>query len=78
MANFRKFSSKHFSKFNTLNFGIGGDKIQNVLWHITNLPLPSSLQYIIIHYGTSNIWHNDLEVISDHLINLAQFTKKNC
>ena len=31
IANFSKFSSifdKHFLKFNTLNFGIGGDKIQ--------------------------------------------------
>ena len=66
-ANFSKLSSifdKHFSKFNALNFGIGGDKIQNVLWCINTIP---SLQYIIIHCGTSNIGHNDPEVFSDSL-----------
>ena len=74
IANFRKFSpifDKHFSKFHPLIFGIGGDKIQNVLWRINNMSLPPSLQYIFIHCGTNNIGHNDPEVISDGLINLA-------
>ena len=35
------------------------------------MPLPLFLQYIIIHYGTSNIGRNDPEAISDGLINLA-------
>ena len=38
--------------------------------------LPPSLQYIVIHCGTNNIWHYDLEVISDGLINLAHLIKK--
>ena len=78
-ANFSKFSSlfdKHFSKFNTLNFGIGGDKIQNVLWHINNMSLQPSLQYIIVHCGTSDIGYNDPEVISDGLIDLARVIRK--
>ena len=40
--------------------------------------LPPSLQYIVIHCGTNNIWHYDLEVISDGLINLAHLIKKKC
>ena len=79
IANFRKFSpifDKHFSKFHPLIFGIGGDKIQNVLWRINNMSLPPSLQYIFIHCGTNNIGHNDPEVISDGLINLARVIKK--
>ena len=78
-ANFRKFSpifDKYFSKFRPLNFGIGGDKIQNVLWRINNMSLPPSLQYIFIHCDTNNIGHNDPEVISDGLINLARVMKK--
>ena len=35
-----------------------------------------SLQYIFIHCGTNNIGHNDPEVISDGLINLARVIKK--
>ena len=79
IANFSKFSpifDKHFSKFHPLNFGIGGDKIQNVLWRIINMSFPLSLQYIFIHCGTNNIGHNDPEVISDGLINLARVIKK--
>ena len=79
IANFSKFShifDKHFSKFYPLNFGIARDKIQNVPWRIINMSLPPSLQYIFIHYGTNNIGHNDPEVISDGLINLARVIKK--
>ena len=78
-SNFSKFSSifdKNFSKFNTLNFGIGGDKIQNVLWRMNNMSLPPYLQYIFIHCGTNNIGHNDPEFISDGLINLVWVIKK--
>ena len=74
IANFSKFSSifdKPFSKFRPLNFDIRGDKIQNVLRRINIMSLPPCLQYIFIHYGTHNIGHNDPEVISDGLINLA-------
>ena len=62
IANFSKLSSifdKLFSKFHPLNVGIGGDKIQNVLWHVNNMYLPPFLQYIFIHCGTNNIGHND-------------------
>ena len=40
------------------------------------MSLPPSLQYIFIHCGTNNIGHNDPEVISDGLINLARVIKK--
>ena len=31
---------------NTINCGIDGDKIQNVLWRAENIPLPKSLEYV--------------------------------
>ena len=40
------------------------------------MSLSPSLQYTFIHCGTSNIGHNDPEVISDGLINLARVIKK--
>ena len=49
IANFRSFSpifDKRFSKSHPLSFGIGEDKIQNVLWCINNMSLPPSVQYI--------------------------------
>ena len=42
------------------------------------MSLSPSLQYIFIHCGTNNIGHNDPEVISNGLINLARVIKKKC
>ena len=50
IANFDKCSNifdKFFLPFCTLNFGFNGDKIQNVLWHLCNMTLPASVEYII-------------------------------
>ena len=45
-ANFSKFNptfDKHLSKFHRLNFGIAGDKTQNVLGRTNNMYLPHFL-----------------------------------
>ena len=64
-----------FSSFGALNFGISGDKIQNVLWRMRNMTLPSSTKYVIIHCGTNNLGHNSPIHIAEGLINLANTLK---
>ena len=32
---------------NTINCGVGDDKVQNVLWRAKNIPLPQSLEYVV-------------------------------
>ena len=52
IANFDKCSDifdKFFLPFHTVNCGISGDKIQNVLWRVYNMNLPASVEYVIIH-----------------------------
>ena len=60
----------HFSKHNTLNFGIPGDKVQNILWRINNLNFSkiNSIKYVFILGGTNNIDHNSPEEIVNSLI----------
>ena len=61
ISNFDKCSDifdNFFSSFNAINFGISGDKIQNVLWRVRNMTLPICTEYIIIHCGTNNLGHN--------------------
>ena len=48
---------KYFLR-NSVNFGIGGDCVENVLWRSQNLPILQSLNKIIILCGTNNI-NND-------------------
>ena len=40
---------------NTINCGIGGGKVQNVLWRAENISLPQSLEYVVISCGTNNL-----------------------
>ena len=63
--------------FNTLNFGISEDKIQNVLWRVCNMTLPPSVEYVIIHCGTNNLGYNSPLKIAEGLINIACILKKN-
>ena len=66
-----------FSSYRALNFGISGDKIQNVLWRVCNMSLPKSLEYVIVHCGTNNLGHNSPKNIAEGLINIAYTLKKN-
>ena len=50
---------------NTVNCGIGGDKIQNVLWRAGNVPLPTSMKYVFINCGTNNLEYDDTNKRSD-------------
>ena len=68
---------KFFLPFRTLNFGISGDKIQNVLWRVCNMTLPASVEYVIIHCGTNNLGHNSPLKTAEGLINIACILKKN-
>ena len=79
-GNFDKCSDifdKFFLPFRTLNFGICGDKIQNVLWRVYNMTLPASVGYVIIHCGTNNPGHNSPLKVAEGLINIACILKKN-
>ena len=59
--------NNYFEPLGTLNFEIGGDRIQNILWRIKHGELPSNLQVAVIHCGTNNIDHNTPEDISNGL-----------
>ena len=44
---------KYFS--DTLNVGIGGDRVENVFWRAIGLPRICYLEHVIILCGTNNI-----------------------
>ena len=63
---------KYFIPLNALNCGIGGDKIENVLWRTNNLPTSRSIQNTIILCGTNNIQRNSTEDIVDGISDIIQ------
>ena len=50
---------------NTINYEIGGNKIQTVLWRAEKIPLPQSLEYVVISCGTNNLDTDDSQKIAD-------------
>ena len=51
---YRSIWTKYLEPLKNLNCGIGGDKVQNVLWRAQNLPVMSSLKNFVILCGTNN------------------------
>ena len=45
------------------NFGIGGDKIENVLWRLLHGEVPKHSKLIIIHVGTNNVKHDSISEV---------------
>ena len=78
VAGFLRYPNIQYKFFNenTINCGIGGDKTQNVLWRAEYIPLPQSLEYILINCGTNNLDTGDSEKIADGLYCIALALKK--
>ena len=55
LSRYKEVLQKYFEHYETLNFGISGDKTQRVLWRVTNMDLPDSLKFVIVHCGTNNV-----------------------
>ena len=47
-----------------------------MLWRAANIPLPQSLEYVVISCGTNNLENNDSEKIDDGLFCIALALKK--
>ena len=53
---YRSVWTKYLEPLKTLNCGIGGDRVQNVLWLAQDLPVISSLKNVVILCGTNNLF----------------------
>ena len=73
LSQYRKVWSKYFEPLQALNFGIGGNRTQNVLWRLKNGEIPKNLQTAIIHCGTNNIDKNDPEDIKTAILSITYF-----
>ncbi|XP_065674481.1 platelet-activating factor acetylhydrolase IB subunit alpha1 [Hydra vulgaris] len=62
---------KYFNPLKALNFGIGGDRTQHVLWRAENLTLSQAIKYIVIHCGTNNLDHDNSQDIANGIISIG-------
>ena len=67
-----------FKTFHTLNYGIGRDRTQHVLWRAENATLPNSLKYVVIHCGTNNIDRYQPRDIANGVISIGLKLQEKC
>ena len=69
--------AKYLEPIKTLNCGIGGDRLQNVLWQAQNLPVISSLKNAVILCGTNNLFQDSPEDIANGIVEIVQTFQSN-
>ena len=58
----------YFKLLYAINCGIGGDRVENILWQCKNLQSCPNLQNVVIKWGKNNIQHNSVEDIVDGIV----------
>ena len=67
LSRYKKVWNSFFGK-DTLNCGIPGDKVENLLWRAEKLVFPPATRHIVIHCGTNNIEENTPNDIANGLL----------
>lgn len=71
--------SKNFGKFNAVNFGIGGDRAENVLWRMENGELKGTKQKLtVLLIGTNNQGMNTAEEVAIGVTAVVKKLQANC
>ena len=63
--------SKYFEPLHALNFGVGGDRTQHVLWRIENGEIQLNLQVAFVHCGTNNLDRDNPAEIRDGIASIV-------
>ena len=68
-----------FGKFNVVNFGIGGDRAENVLWRMENGELQGTAQKLtVLLIGTNNQGMNTAEEVAIGVTAVVKKLQANC
>ena len=71
LARYHRVWSKYLEPLRALNFGVGGDRTQHVLWRIENGEIPLNLQVAFVHCGTNNLDRDNPAEIRDGIASIV-------
>ena len=71
LARYHRVWSRYFKPLRALNFGVGGDRTQHVLWRIKNGEIPLNLQVAFVHCGTNNLDRDNPDEIRDGIASIV-------
>ena len=75
LSRYPKIWRKYFAPLKALNFGIGGDKTQHVLWRLQNGELECDPKIIVVLCGTNNIDKNSSSEIAQGILAIVDFIR---
>ena len=71
LSRYLKVWQRYFTPLKALNFGIGGDRVENVLWRTKNLLIPPSLKNVVVLCGTNNLFTDSLLDVADCIVKIG-------
>ena len=75
----RDLFGKYYGKYNVVNFGIGGDRCENVLWRLENGELKgTSPRVIVLLIGTNNSGMNTAGEIAYGITAVVKALREGC
>ena len=77
LSRYQNVWDKFLKLLEALNCGIGGDRIEHVLWRALNLPVFSSLKNTAVLCGTNNLLLDSPKDIADGILEIARSFKTN-
>ena len=78
LARYSNVWRKYFGSMNCLNFGIGGDRVQHVLWRLRHGELNCDPKIIVIHCGTNNVGKDSPREITEGLLTIVDQISMDC
>ena len=63
---------KFLNPLKAFNCGVGGDRIQHVLWRALNYPVSSDLKNAVVLCGTNNLLLDSPKDIADGILEIAR------
>jgi platelet-activating factor acetylhydrolase IB subunit beta/gamma len=64
--------NRYFRPHGALNFGVRGDKVEDVLWRVENGEIPKGVKYTVIHCGTNNVDRDEAGRIATAIIQIGK------
>ena len=77
LSRYQNVWDKFLKPLKALNCGVGGDRIQHVLWRALNLPVSLNLKNVVVLCGTNNLRLDSPKDIADGILEIARLFETN-
>ena len=72
LSRYQNVRDKFLKLLKDFNCGVGGGRIQNILWRALNLPVSLNLKNVVVLCGTNNLLLDASKDIADGILEIAR------